>query len=79
MLEANNLTVSMSRRGNYHDNACAESFFTFLKREGIRCRIYLSREEGKADIFKYIELFKIQHEVMVIITCRKWSSRRTIL
>jgi len=27
MLEANNMTPSMSRRGNCHDNACAESFF----------------------------------------------------
>jgi len=30
MLETNNLTVSMSRRGNCHDNACAESFFSLL-------------------------------------------------
>jgi len=26
-LEANNLKSSMSRRGNHHDNAVAESFF----------------------------------------------------
>lgn len=57
MLESNNLTVSMSRRGNCHDNACAESFFGLLKRERIRRRIYRTREEGKADIFNYIELF----------------------
>ncbi|MGR6874610.1 IS3 family transposase [Pseudomonas sp. HK3] len=57
MLESNNLTVSMSRRGNCHDNACAESFFALLKRERIRRKIYLTREEGKADIFNYIELF----------------------
>ncbi len=57
MLETNNLTVSMSRRGNCHDNACAESFFALLKREGIRRKIYRIREEGKADVFNYIELF----------------------
>lgn len=57
MLESNNLTVSMSRRGNCHDNACAESFFALLKRERIRRKIYHTREEGKADIFNYIELF----------------------
>ncbi|WP_173391449.1 IS3 family transposase [Thalassolituus oleivorans] len=57
MLKANNLTVSMSRRGNCHDNACAESFFALLKRERIRRKIYRTREEGKADIFNYIELF----------------------
>src|SRR5690554_1382738 len=57
MLEANNLIASMSRRGNCHDNACAESFFQLLKRERIRRKIYRTREEGKQDIFNYIELF----------------------
>ena len=57
MLKANNLVVSMSRRGNCHDNACAESFFALLKRERVRRKIYRSREEGKADVFNYIELF----------------------
>ena len=32
-MKTNNLEPSMSRRGNYHDNAVAESFFaTFKKR-----------------------------------------------
>ena len=57
MLKTHNLTVSMSRRGNCHDNACAESFFALLKRERIRRKIYRTREEGKADIFNYLELF----------------------
>lgn len=57
MLEANNLVASMSRRGNCHDNACAESFFQLLKRERIRRKIYRTREEGKQDVFDYIELF----------------------
>ena len=33
-----NLVSSMSRRGNCHDNAMAESFFQLLKRERIRRR-----------------------------------------
>jgi len=57
MLEVNNLTASMSRKGNCWDNACAESFFGLLKRERIRRKIYATREDGKADIFNYIELF----------------------
>ncbi len=57
MLETNNLTLSMSRRGNSHDNSCAEGFFALLKRERIRRKIYRTREEGKADVFNYIELF----------------------
>ncbi|MFT6645104.1 MAG: putative transposase [Patiriisocius sp.] len=47
-LKANNLTASMIRRGNCHDNAVAESFFSLLKRERIRRRIYRDRAEGKA-------------------------------
>ena len=37
----------MSRRGNCHDNAVAESFFNLLKRERIRRRVYRSRDETK--------------------------------
>ena len=47
----------MSRRGNCHDNAVAESFFQLLKRERIRKKIYPSREAGRSDVFDYIELF----------------------
>ncbi len=47
----------MSRKGNCWDNACAESFFGLLEREPIRRKIYANREDGKADIFNYIELF----------------------
>ena len=47
----------MSRRGNCHDNAVAESFFQLLKRERIRRKIYKTRREAKEDIFNYIEMF----------------------
>lgn len=56
-LKAHNLQASMSRRGNCHDNAVAESFFQLLKRERIRRRIYRNREEARRDIFDYIEMF----------------------
>jgi putative transposase len=51
------LIPSMSRRGNCFDNAVAESFFSSLKKERIRRRIYASREEARADVFDYIEVF----------------------
>ena len=35
MLKGNGLIASMSRRGNCHDNAVAESFFQLLKRERV--------------------------------------------
>jgi len=54
---ANNLEVSMSRRGNCYDNAVAESFFLNLKKERIKHQIYRTRDEAKANIFNYIEFF----------------------
>ena len=51
------LIPSMSRRGNCFDNAVVESFFSSLKKERIRRRIYRSREEARADVFDYIEVF----------------------
>lgn len=56
-LKTHNLQASMSRRGNCHDNAVAESFFQLLKRERIRRRIYGTREEARRDVFDYIEMF----------------------
>jgi putative transposase len=56
-LKANNLECSMSRRGNCHDNAVAESFFQLLKRERIKRKIYTNPEEARSDIFDYIEMF----------------------
>ncbi|QDG36251.1 IS3 family transposase [Alteromonas mediterranea] len=56
-LTEHNLKASMSRRGNCHDNAVAESFFQLLKRERIKRKIYTTREHARADIFDYIEMF----------------------
>ena len=47
----------MSRRGNGYDNAVAESFFTSLKKERIRRKIYKTRDDARAEIFDYIEVF----------------------
>ena len=56
-LKHHNLEPSMSRRGNCHDNAVAESFFNLLKRERIRRRTYKTRDEARQDVFDYIEMF----------------------
>jgi putative transposase len=56
-MKAHNLEHSMSRRGNCHDNAVAESFFNLLKRERIRRRTYKTREEARQEVFDYIEMF----------------------
>lgn len=56
-LREHNLISSMSRRGNCHDNAVAESFFQLLKRERIRRQVYATRGDARADVFNYIEMF----------------------
>lgn len=47
----------MSRRGNCWDNAFAESFFSSLKKERIKKRIYKDRDLATADVSDYIESF----------------------
>ena len=42
-LKMHRMQPSMSRRGNCHDNAVAESFFSALKKERIKRRIYPTR------------------------------------
>ncbi len=57
LLKSLNIQPSMSRRGNCHDNAVAESFFANLKKEKIRRRKYRTRAEARSAVFEYIEMF----------------------
>jgi putative transposase len=56
-MREHNLKPSMSRRGNCHDNAVAESFFATIKKRVTKRKIYSTREEAKAEIFNFIEMF----------------------
>ena len=56
-LQSHGLEGSMSRRGNCHDNAVAESFFQLLKRERIKRHVYSTRKDARVDVFNYIEMF----------------------
>jgi putative transposase len=47
----------MSRKGNCYDNAVVESFFSSLKNELIHHRDYHTRDQARAEIFDYVELF----------------------
>jgi putative transposase len=47
----------MSRRGNCCVNAVAESFFSSLKKECIKKKIYRTRELAKTEIPNYIDSF----------------------
>ena len=57
LLNDNEVICSMSRKGNCWDNACVESFFGNLKAEWVKEKIYETFEDGKKDIFNYIEVF----------------------
>jgi len=57
VLEAHNITCSMSRKGNCWDNAVVESFIGTLKTELTHHECYKTREEAKSTIFEYIEVF----------------------
>jgi len=56
-LRANDMICSMSRKGECHDNAVAESFFHTLKEELVSDEKYKTREDAKQSIFKYIEIY----------------------
>lgn len=49
--------ISMSRKGNCYDNAVVESFFGNLKNELVHHQRFATREEARARIFDYIEVF----------------------
>ncbi len=51
------VNASMSRKGDCWDNAVAESFFHTLKIELVHHCDYETREEARASIFEYIEVF----------------------
>jgi len=57
LMADNGVTCSMSRSGNVWDNAAMESFFSSLKTERIRKKVYRTRAQAKADVFDYIECF----------------------
>jgi transposase InsO family protein len=51
------IQLSMSRKGNCWDNAVIESFFKTLKQELQNDARFVSREEARAQLFEYIEVF----------------------
>jgi len=57
VLERHGIGQSMSRRGNCLDNAPMESFFASLKKESVHHIRMRTREEARAAVFEYIEVF----------------------
>lgn len=57
LVKEHNMVVSMSRRGECHDNAVAESFFKSIKVELVKQQKFRTPEEARSAIFEYIEIF----------------------
>lgn len=57
LLLQHGMICSMSRKGDCYDNAVMESFFATLKRELVLCERFATRDDAKAKIFEYIEVF----------------------
>ena len=55
-MKENNLEPSMSRRGNCHDNAVAESFFATFKKRVTQRKIYTTLEDAKRE--RYLILLR---------------------
>lgn len=57
LLREHDAISSMSRKGDCWDNAPCESFFGTLKQELVYQERFVTRDEAKAKIFEYIEVF----------------------
>ena len=57
VLGRHGVACSMSRVAQCWDNAPVESFFASLKRELVHDERYTTREQAKASIFEYLEVF----------------------
>jgi len=57
LLREEQISCSMSRKGNCWDNAPMESFFASLKKERIHQEDYATRAAARASVFDYIERF----------------------
>jgi len=57
LLDLHGVRVSMSRKGNCCDKAVVESFWGKLKMEMAYHRRFATKEEARAAVFEYIEIF----------------------
>lgn len=55
VMEEHGMVASMSRKGNYLDNACVESFFGLLKRELVLFERFQNHSQAHQKIFTWIE------------------------
>lgn len=78
LMKENNLSCSMSRKGECLDNAVAESFFGTLKTELVTHEDYRTKDEARKNIFEYIELFynrRRRHSFLGYISPAEFEAR----
>jgi transposase InsO family protein len=78
VLEMHGITCSMSRRGNCHDNAVMESFFSSVKSE--TADRFASRGDAKMELFDYIEVFynhRRRHSTLGQISPAEFERRKS--
>jgi len=75
------MIISMSRVGNCHDNAVAESFFANLKNELTFHHDFKTRQEARSEIFDYIELFynrKRPHQTLNYVSPVEYETMQAV-
>ena len=70
----------MSRRGNCHDKAVAGSFFSSMKLERSKKKIFASRNEARLDLVQYSRATTtIEFDTATTVACGRNSSKIIIL
>jgi putative transposase len=75
------IAASMSRKGNCYDKAVAESFFSTLKNDLVHERDYKTREETRAEIFEFIEVFYNRqrlHQTLGYVSPEQFESQNPV-
>lgn len=78
LAKSNQISQSMSRKGNCYDNAVAESFFKTLKTELIYQNKYETRKLANDSIFEYIENFynsRRRHSALGNLTIEEFQNQ----
>jgi transposase InsO family protein len=79
ILKTYGMIPSMSRRGDPYDNAVVESFFANLKNELTWHRTFRTRDEARAAIFDYIEVFYNRqrlHQTLGYVSPMRYENER---
>lgn len=63
LLRSHGIECSMSGKGDCYDNAVMESFWGTLKTELVNHERYQTREQARASIFEYVEVFYNRHRL----------------